>query len=237
MYGELIIPGGTVVPYSYYCLLSADGFYAGLQQKREGRQFIFSVWDAGGGKNNAAKMPADSQAVLLQAGHSVLLGRFGGEGSGVQTRWLFNWQTDSAYKLLTHLQCDTVAQTTTITLFFHDGQRWKMIAKVRRPHFISTTKGYASFLEDWSGRGDRRRRAVFYRQQWVRTTDGVWKQPAYAMVMNYTKKKVFNYGAVSCTDGGYFLVTGAGFTNFYAPDKTRLPYLGGGSPPVAVLPE
>jgi hypothetical protein len=52
-----------------------------------------------------------------------------------------------------------------------------------------------------------------------------------------TKKELRNYGLVACTDGGYFMVSGAGFTDYYLPTNTLIPCVTKDAAPVFTLPE
>jgi len=120
--------------------------------------------------------------------------RFQGEGSGQQTRWQFDWKPEETYQFLTHIQRDTIARITTFTQYFHTGKEWKMIAKISRPNFIYEGKNYCSFWEDWSGRNDKYRRAMFLNQLWEKTTTGKWKSANINHVGIDTKKELRNYG-------------------------------------------
>lgn len=238
MYATVKVPVNETPACTYYCVIQGDGFYTGMQQVTgQQRQVIFSVWDEKDGNNFERTVKQTRRAVLLAKSDGVLEKRFQGEGSGQQTRWLFDWQPEETYQFLTHIQRDTIACITTFTQYFHTGREWKMIAKISRPNFIFHGKSYGSFLEDWSGRNDKYRRAMFLNQLWEKTTGGKWKSANISYVGINTKKKLRNYGVVACTDGGYFMVSGAGFTDYYLSTNTMLPYIGKEAAPVFTLPE
>jgi Domain of unknown function (DUF3472)/Bacterial Ig-like domain (group 2) len=93
---------------TYYEAIGFDGGYTGLQTSGDlgGKQVIFSVWDVNG-----------VGAQLVDASGSMCAS-FGGEGTGIKCRFLYDWQAGRRYRF--EVQAVPGAATTDLTAWFTD---------------------------------------------------------------------------------------------------------------------
>ena len=88
-YNELTVEKS--VPGSYFMACGFNHGYFGLQELGNGKKLaIFSIWDPG--KQDDPKAVAEEQRVkLIHQDEKVRVGRFGGEGTGGQSFYDFEW--------------------------------------------------------------------------------------------------------------------------------------------------
>ncbi|MDE1191299.1 MAG: DUF3472 domain-containing protein [Arachidicoccus sp.] len=219
-YAEVRVPKGEAPLYTYYSVLGGSSFYSGIQVNSEQeRRIIFSVWDAKGGNNNKNVTADSSRATLISADKNAFVDRFGNEGSGVHTHLIFDWKEDSIYKFLIHAVPNFIENSTTYTLFVKVDENWKMIAKIKTPHFSNYLKYAYSFLEDFSSHDDTHRRAVSYQNIWVRTVTGNWKeitQGRFYLPFGDKGRAIKDYGC-GLSSNGFMLISGGGFNGTYIP--------------------
>lgn len=219
IYTEVRVPKGEAPLKTYYCAIQGYMYYCGIQtNSRSERRIIFSVWDSKEGKDKKNEVPDAEKAILIIPGNGIVFNRFGGEGSGIHTHYPFNWQEDSTYKFLIHTVPDSVSKTSTIALFVEVDNKWKLIAKIKRPEFIGYEKGAAAFIEDFSNRDDRHRRSVSFQNFWVRKVSGDWKEITtvyYHLPFGDRNRKIKDYGCSLSTSHGFMLTSGGGFTDSF----------------------
>ena len=174
-YNEMTIPEGNDVVGSYFM---ANGFaegYFGIQVNSESeRRILFSVWSPFK-TDDPTSIPDDQKIILLKKGDDVVSNDFGDEGSGGQSRRVYNWKPDVTYKFLMKVQ-PSVNISTDYTSYFYspETRKWELIASFRRPKTTTYLKRPHSFLENFiTGMGDKTRK-VFYKNQWLRDKEGKW---------------------------------------------------------------
>ena len=74
---------------------------------------------------------------------------FGGEGTGGQSFWSYNWQLGHTYKFLVSSQVE--GDKTTFAGYFYvpEQGRWQHMATFRTQTGGAPLKGYYSFIEDF----------------------------------------------------------------------------------------
>lgn len=149
--------------HTYYAGLVWNNGYMGVQRGDYFPKHVhFSVWDSS----------SNSPTELIWKGSDVVARRFGGEGTGWQAAWPFDWQEGTVYRL-----CVTLSHTNACTDYsahFFDpvAGRWKRIATFRFRDVWSF--GYvASFIEDF-GNSSEHPRSVSYGNGWLRTYSNTW---------------------------------------------------------------
>ncbi len=176
-YNEVIVPKSNDILGSYYM---ANGFgegYFGMQVNSETeRRFLFSVWSPFK-TNNPKKIPEDQRITLLKKGKDVITGKFGNEGSGGQSYRKYMWKTDTTYKFLLKIKPSTNNTTNyTAYIFAPEIGRWELIASFKRPKTSTYLKRPHSFLENFKPDMGAISRKVFFTNQWVYDTNGVWHE-------------------------------------------------------------
>ena len=156
---------------SYFMAVGWNTGYFGIQEIKPGNKVvIFSVWDPTKGDDPRA-VPEDQRVEVLHHDADVRIKRFGGEGTGGQCMWPFDWQNGALYRFC--LRAEIENDKTAYAAFFYlpDEKRWKHLATFRTRSQGSSLKGYYSFVEDF--RRDTKsvgetRRAQF-KNGWVRS--------------------------------------------------------------------
>jgi len=174
-YNEMTIPKGKDVIGSYFM---ANGFgegYFGIQVNSETeRRILFSVWSPYKTDDPSA-IPEDQKIILLAKGESVITGEFGNEGSGGQSRKVFNWKADATYKfLLKGAPAENNSTDFTAYFFAPENGTWELIASFRRPKTNTFLTRPHSFLENFITSTGNKSRSVNYTNQWVYDTAGNW---------------------------------------------------------------
>src|SRR5262249_23708686 len=86
-------------PGTYFAVCGWDTGYYGIQELGNGKKLlIFSVWDSG--QNDPKAVAKDQRVQLLHKDKAVRVGRFGGEGTGGQSFFDYDWQVGQTYRLL-----------------------------------------------------------------------------------------------------------------------------------------
>jgi hypothetical protein len=76
-----------------------DKGYFGMQELGNGKKLlIFSVWDSN--QNDRNKVPEEKRTKLLYKDEKIRIGRFGGEGTGGQSFFDYDWKVGETYRFL-----------------------------------------------------------------------------------------------------------------------------------------
>jgi hypothetical protein len=164
------------VPGSYFMACGWNTGYFGIQELGNGSKIaIFSVWDSSP-QDNPDIVPVHEQTECLYKAEDVKINRFGGEGSGAQCLFNFNWQTKSTNKFLVTSQVQSNKTTYTGFIWLNDKNSWKKLVSFRTKTGGKNMHGLYSFIEDF--RRDKKsvnevRSARFF-NIFVRTVDDGW---------------------------------------------------------------
>lgn len=199
-------------PGTYFMVCGWNTGYFGIQELANGRKLVlFSVWDPTQGDDPRA-VEEDVRVKVLHQHPDVRVKRFGGEGTGGQCFFDFDWQVDSTYAML--VTCRPQAERTEYTGYFYLPAKRQWIQLVTFSTITGGRKmqGLYSFVEDF--KRDRKstefeRRAEFG-NTWVKV-DGEFSLVERARftadanpVENIAAGKVKNR---------FFLATGGGTVN------------------------
>lgn len=176
-YNEVTVPKGNDVIGSYFM---ANGFaegYFGMQVNSESeRRVLFSVWSPFN-TDNPKEIPEDQKIMMLKKGEGVHTGEFGNEGSGGQSFLRYNWKAGNTYKFLLKGIPDGDSHTIYTAYFFApEENQWRLIASFRRPKTATYLKRFHSFLENFNPNYGDLERKVYFGNQWVRDSKGVWHE-------------------------------------------------------------
>lgn len=177
--GTLFYNEATVeetVPGSYFMACGFHRGYFGIQELTDGsKRVLFSVWDPTTGDDPKAVHQED-QVEILKQGDGVEVKRFGGEGTGGQSFWKYDWQLGHIYKFLVAAKVDGDRTTFNGYFFVPEQHRWQLMASFRTKTGGAPLKGYYSFVEDFRRDGasaEQIRRARFG-NGWIQTLNGDW---------------------------------------------------------------
>jgi hypothetical protein len=207
-YNEMVVEQS--VNGSYFMACGWNTGYFGIQQlgRPDDKVVLFSVWDPTKGDDPNAVKPEDRVEVLYE-GEGVRIKRFGGEGTGGQCMWKYNWQVGETNRFILGVKIEE--QKTSYTAWILAGNAWKKLATFRTQTRGVPLKGYYSFIEDFRRDGNsaqEERRARFGNGR-VKTTGGQWvllsKARFTASNAEWESKANINAGVEY---GSFFLATG-----------------------------
>lgn len=213
-YNELTVHVGKDPIGSYFMANGFSSGYFGMQvNSATERRILFSVWSAFD-TQDPNQIPAEYTVEPLGYGSGVTVGEFGGEGSGAQSYWVYDWKPGTTYKFL--LKGESNADNTIdYTAYFYAPEvgDWKLIASFRRP--FPTGKHLTrlhSFLENFNTTMGDETREVDYANQWIYDTQGSWSEMTNA---TFTTDATGSAGARLDYDGGkegnHFYLRNCGF--------------------------
>jgi hypothetical protein len=201
---------------TYFCACGFSGGYFGIQELASGKKLvIFSVWDPTSG-DDPKKVPPEKRVKLLHQGDGVRVGRFGGEGTGGQSFFDYDWKVGQTYRFLVTSAPDGKDRTAYTGYFYlPDRKEWKKLVTFSTLAAGKPLGGYYSFVEDF--RRNRvsatKVRKAEYGNGWVKTEKGEWL-PLTKARFTADSNPVLNIdaGAVPGTDR-FFLATGGDTEN------------------------
>jgi len=199
-------------PGTYFAVCGWDRGYYGLQELGNGKKvLIFSVWDSSSNDPNAAR-PED-RVKLLHQDPAVRVARFGGEGSGGQSFYDFDWQLGQTYRFAVLAQPQE-QRTAYAGYFFEPTARtWKHLITYSTITGGRPLSGYYSFVEDFKRDkiSPKHLRQASFGPGWLRTAEGTW-QPLRDARFTADANPVLNIDA-GLREGRFFLATGGEITN------------------------
>lgn len=159
-------------PTIYYCggnwwPGAPAGGYTGIQDKGDNlHNNIFSIWDT------SPTLHPHTIAAFPGVNHE----RFGGEGTGAHTDFVYHWKVGETYQFYATKVQDKSAKNTLVTMYFYDSnaQKWIAEATIKCPNGtyknVQTFGGsLAAFLENWSGQDKSAPKLALYRL-WLGTS-------------------------------------------------------------------
>jgi uncharacterized protein DUF3472 len=172
-YNEVMVENS--VNGSYFMACGWNTGYFGIQQLSgpNDKVVLFSVWDPTKGDDPNAVKQGERVEVLYQA-DDVRIKRFGGEGTGGQCLWKFDWQVGDTNRFVVEARVE--GQKTAYTAWFRAAGSWKKLATFRTRTSGQTLRGYYSFIEDFrrDGKSVQEVRRARFGNGWVKTVQGGW---------------------------------------------------------------
>ena len=162
---------------SYFMACGFQHGYFGMQQLRshDKKVVLFSVWDPG--KQNDPNSVADENRVkVLHQGDGVRVKRFGGEGTGAQSFFDYNWKIGETCRFAIRAQPQDKVTAYSAYFYLNDQKAWKHLATFQTQTGGAPLKGFYSFVEDFrrDGLSPKQHRSARFGNGWVKTTDGAW---------------------------------------------------------------
>ena len=176
---------------TFFMVCGWDAGYFGLQELGDGKKLvIFSVWDDASG-DNPDDVKEEQRVKLLYQHPKVRVGRFGGEGTGGQSFYDFDWKLDETYHFL--VTATPNDQRTEYSGYLYDAelQEWMKLITFSTVTGGKRADGLYSFIEDF--KRDRQstkftRRAEFgpgwveHNEQWTPITSARFTADANPVV-------------------------------------------------------
>ncbi len=199
---------------TYFMAAGWSKGYYGIQELANGKKLVlFSVWDPTAG--NDPKTVDDSKRVkMLHKDDAVRVQRFGGEGTGGQSFFDYDWKIGETYRFLVTARPDGDVRTAYSGYFFVPELReWKHLVTFSTITNGTLLKGYYSFVEDFRRNkvSTTKQRRASYGNGWVKPVKGEWL-PLDKARFTADANPVLNIDA-GATGGRYFLATGGDTSN------------------------
>lgn len=207
------------VPGSYFMVCGFARGYFGIQELGDGKKrVLFSVWDPTTGNDPTAVKTTERVEVLSQ-GEGVEVKRFGGEGTGGQSFWTYDWKVGNTYKFLVNSKVE--GDRTRFTGYFYvpEQDRWQQMASFRTRTGGAPLKGLYSFVEDFrrDGKSAEQIRRARFGNGWLQSTAGDWVALRHARFTADGNTQLHINGAVS---GDSFSLQNGGTTINTTPLRT-----------------
>ncbi|BDS05735.1 hypothetical protein NT6N_07750 [Oceaniferula spumae] len=210
LYNEIVVANSA--PGTYFCALGFNRGYFGMQELANGKKLIiFSVWDKSQ-TNDKHAVEESKRARVLETGEGVRTGRFGGEGTGAQSFYDYDWKNGETVRFLVQAK-QSVVDGTTFTDFkgwFYDNQRkqWQHMTTLRTPTTGIKLRGGYSFVEDFrrNYKSAKIMRRARFQNTWAKMNDGTWT-PLTTARFTGDRNPATNVDAGKEGDG-FFLQTG-----------------------------
>ncbi|MCH2183498.1 MAG: DUF3472 domain-containing protein [Mariniblastus sp.] len=160
---------------TYFMACGFDKGYFGIQELAGGKKVVlFSVWEPGAGDDPNAT-PAERRVKLVRAGEGVRVKRFGGEGTGGQSFYDYDWQVGQAYRFAVFAKPD--GERTQFAGYFYipEENRWQPMATFSTLTGGHLLRGLYSFVEDFrrNGKSATESRRALFGNGWTRV-DQQW---------------------------------------------------------------
>ena len=211
-YVEVIVKRS--VPGSYFMAVGFAGGYFGIQELGKGKKrVLFSVWDSHKG-NNPKAVPQDVRVKNLFRGEGVTVRRFGGEGTGGQSFFPYDWKIGERCRFLVKAEPDGAERTAYAAYFYlNNEKRWKKVAAFSTLAKGKRLRGFYSFVEDFKRdfKSFERIRKAEFLNVWTLGGDGKWRPSLSARFSRDGNPNVnIDAGPV---ENGFFLESGDGTEN------------------------
>ncbi len=227
---------GSSVNDTYFCLVRQNYGYGGIQQGNSSSSLvgIFSIWDQ---LSDPAGDYEESTVLSYNPTLSLnTVGRFGGEGTGVQFIYNYPWQTGVNYRCAwrTSLEPDGIHLRQSGFLYDDTLKTWQYIATFRANISQSGAGPYLGgpmdFMENYGGTTGTRQST--FGNNWWYDTSGSWTEMLGGSPVNVQNPDSSgNYGSVTTAATGV-LFQSSPTTTYNAPSSltytapvTDAPYL------------
>jgi len=230
-YNELTVEKS--VPGSYFMACGFRHGYFGIQELSGGRKVvIFSVWDPTQGDNPHA-VAEDQRVEVLYQDDAVEARRFGGEGTGGQSFFKYDWKPGEGYRFLVTATATPGKTAFAAWFFLPETNQWKHLVTFRTRTGGEPLKGLYSFIEDFrrDGPSAQEVRRALLGNAWVRDSAGQWnpltKARFTASGAEWEAKDTIDAGVV----GSRFYLQTGGDTTTTTPLRTIIERPGKGEQP------
>jgi hypothetical protein len=200
---------------TYFCACGFNKGYFGIQELANGKKVvIFSVWDPAAG-DDPRKVPDEKRVKLRFQGDGVRVGRFGGEGTGGQSFFDYDWKVGQTYRFLVTAEVEDKDRTAyTGYIYLPDKKEWKKLVTFSTLSGGKPLGGYYSFVEDFRRNrvSTTKVRTAEYGNGWVKTTAGEWV-PLTQARFTADSNPVTNIDAGPVGADRFFLTTGGETAN------------------------
>jgi hypothetical protein len=162
---------------SYFMVCGWSSGYFGMQQldSPTNKVVLFSVWDPTTG-DDASQVPLEQRVEVLHQAEGARVKRFGGEGTGGQCFWAYQWETNEVCRFL--VAAEPQGEKTAYSGWFFDNhaKAWRHLVTFRTRDSSRGLRGLYSFVEDFrrDGASVHEERRAQFGNGWLRRSNGQW---------------------------------------------------------------
>lgn len=199
---------------TYFMAAGWSKGYFGIQELANGKKLVlFSVWDPTAA-DDPKKVDEEKRVKMLHKDDDVRVKRFGGEGTGGQSFFDYEWKIGETYRFLVTAKPDGDDRTAYSGYFFvPEKKEWKHLVTFSTITKGTMLKGYYSFVEDFRRNkvSTTKERRASFGNGWVKPEKSDWI-PLEKARFTADANPVLNIDA-GATAGRYFLATGGDVEN------------------------
>ncbi len=206
-------------PGTYFMVCGWDAGYFGMQELANGKKLIlFSVWDNAQGDNPDAVQEPE-RVKLLHRDPAVRVKRFGGEGTGGQSFFDFDWRIGETYRFMVTCQPNENRTEYSGYFFLPVEGTWKKLVTFSTITGGKNMRSLYSFVEDFKRdrESTKQTRRAQFGGGWLKAVEGQW-QAIQSARFTADANPVLNIDAGSIDGSRFFLATGGAIINL----ETRL---------------
>lgn len=199
-------------PGTYFMVCGWDKGYFGMQELGNGKKLLlFSVWDSP--QNNPGAVEEGQRVKLLHKDDGVRIGRFGGEGTGGQSFFDYDWKLDVTYRFLVAAKVDGKRTEYAGYFFVPEDKAWRHLVTFSTITGGKNLRGLYSFVEDFKRDkvSTTKTREAEFGNGWVRAPGGEWSEVLSAR-FTADSNPVVNINA-GTSGNRFFLATGGEISN------------------------
>ena len=196
---------------AYFMACGFNGGYFGIQQLNRGKKVVlFSVWDTSRGDDPNA-VASDKRVGLVRQGQGVRIGRFGGEGTGGQCFFDYQWRLGDTYRFLVTARANGNRSEFSGFFYLPREKQWKHLVTFSKVTGGKYLNGYYSFVEDFKRNtySAKRAREALFGNGWVLSCNGGWGALTQA---KFTAKDTRGTNINAAEEDGRFLLATGGTT-------------------------
>ena len=178
-YNEVTVEKST--PGSYFMVCGFRHGYFGIQELANSKKVVlFSVWDPTKGDNPKA-VPESQRVEVIEQGEGVEVRRFGGEGTGGQSFFRYDWKLGQTYRFLVRATAGADKTAYAAWFFLPESNTWKRLVTFRTRTGGAPLAGLYSFVEDFrrDGKSANEVRRASFGNGWFQS-DSKWTPLAKA---------------------------------------------------------
>lgn len=164
-------------PGTYFMVCGWDKGYFGMQELGNGKKLlIFSVWDSN--QNDRNSVPEEKRTKMLYKDEKTRIGRFGGEGTGGQSFFEYDWKLNTTYRFMVTSQVNGERTEYTGYFFQPEEKTWKKLVTFSTITGGKPMRAFYSFVEDFKRDkvSTTKIRQAKFGNGWVRKGSGLWHQ-------------------------------------------------------------
>ena len=214
-YNEITVQQSA--PGTYFMACGFNMGYFGIQELANGKKVVlFSVWEPGQG-NDPSATPEERRVKNISVGNNVRVKRFGGEGTGGQSFYDYDWQTDQVCRFAVFAKPN--GRRTEFAGYFYVAEegRWQHMATFSTLTGRHMLSGLYSFVEDFrrNGQSASRNRRAQFGNGWIRDDEQQW-MPLTRARFTADQTPTLNIDS-GISDDRFFLATGGDLENNHTP--------------------